>query len=284
MGGQSLTFDIDSWKVDRVWDRSELYQEKRVEREDILRTEHILVEFGGIKAVDDVSIKVVRGEILGIIGPNGAGKTSLLNVISGFYKPKHGRVYFKNRDITRLPPHDRVKLGISRTFQHSELFMGMTVIENIMVGLHPWIKAGVLSYSLWTPKAVKWEEWARERAEHVIDLLDLHEYRYHVVGSLPPGVQKRVDLARALVQNPEVVLMDEPMAGLTREEKEDLVRAIIEVHETRGTTFVLVEHDLEVVTDVCDRLVVMDFGKVIAEGKPSEVVNNPLVIRAYLGA
>ncbi len=284
MGGQSLTFDIDSWKVDRVWDRSELYQEKRIEREDLLRTEHILVEFGGIKAVDDVSIKVERGEILGIIGPNGAGKTSLLNVISGFYKPKHGKVYFKNKDITRLPPHERVKLGISRTFQHSELFMGMTVIENIMVGLHPWIKAGVFSYSLWTPNAVKWEEWAREKAEHVIDLLDLHEYRYHIVGSLPPGVQKRVDLARALVQNPEIVLMDEPMAGLTREEKEDLVRAIIEVHETRNTTFVLVEHDLEVVTDVCDRLIVMDFGKVIAEGSPSEVVNNPLVIRAYLGA
>ncbi|MEB3861793.1 MAG: ABC transporter ATP-binding protein [Desulfurococcales archaeon] len=284
MRGTRQLFDVESWKVDRVWDKGELYKKRPVKPETLVRTEHILVEFGGIRAVDDVSISVRRGEILGIIGPNGAGKTSLLNVISGFYKPKHGRVYYKGRDITRLPPHERVKLGISRTFQHSELFMGMNVIENIMVGLHPWARGNPLTYALWTPGVVEWEEWARERAEHVIDLLDLHEYRYHIVGSLPPGVQKRVDLARALAQEPEVVFMDEPMAGLTREEKEDLVRAIIEVYETRGVTFVLVEHDLEVVTDICDRLVVMDFGKVIAEGPPEEVVNNPLVVKAYLGS
>ncbi|MEB3774336.1 MAG: ABC transporter ATP-binding protein [Desulfurococcales archaeon] len=283
MGGTRLSYDIESWKVDRVWDKGDLYRKKEYERETLVRTEHILVEFGGIRAVDDVSIKVDRGEILGIIGPNGAGKTSLLNVISGFYKPKHGKVYYKGVDITRLPPHLRVKLGISRTFQHSELFMGMNVIENIMTGLHPWRKGNTLSYALWTPGVMKWEEWAREKAEHVIDLLDLHEYRYHIVGSLPPGVQKRVDLARALAQDPEVVFMDEPMAGLTREEKEDLVRAIIEVYETRGITFVLVEHDLEVVTDICDRIIVMDFGKVIAEGRPDEVVNHPLVVKAYLG-
>ena len=284
MGGSRQVLDVEKWKVDRIWDKSELYRGLMLEQEELVKTEHILVEFGGIRAVDDVSITVRRGEILGIIGPNGAGKTSLLNVISGFYKPKEGRVYFKGIDITGLPPHERVRLGISRTFQHSELFMGMSVIDNIMSGLHPWRRGSILEYALWTPRVSRWEEWARELAEHIIDLLDLHEYRYHIVGSLPPGVQKRVDLARALVQNPEIVFMDEPMAGLTREEKEDLVRAVIEVYETRGITFVLVEHDLEVVTDVCDRIIVMDFGKVIAEGSPSEVVNDPLVIKAYMGA
>ncbi|MEB3787397.1 MAG: ABC transporter ATP-binding protein [Desulfurococcales archaeon] len=284
MEGQHTLFNIESYKVDRVWDKGELYKRRIQAGEDILWTEDVVVEFGGIRALDGVSVKVRRGEILGIIGPNGAGKTSLLNVISGFYKPKRGRVYYKGRDITGLRPHERVKLGISRTFQHSELFTGMTVLENIMVGLHPWVKPSLLDYAFWTPRAVKWEEWARERAEHVIDLLDLHEYRGHVVGSLPPGIQKRVDLARALVQDPEIVFMDEPMAGLTREEKEDLVRAIIEVYETRDVTFVLVEHDLEVVVDICDRLVVMDFGRVIAEGRPDEVVSDPAVVKAYLGA
>lgn len=272
------------WMFDGIWDRSEHYQARPVgDGEPILEARNVTVKFGEIVAVNDVSVKVRRGEILAIIGPNGAGKTSLLNVISGFYKPLRGRIIFKGMDITGMPPHRRVKLGLSRTFQHSQLFMGMSVLDNIMVGLFPWRKAGTLSFSLWLPWARRWEEYAREKAEYLVDLLELHEYRYHLVGSLPPGLQKRVDLARALVQDPEVVLMDEPMAGLTREEKEDLARAIIEVHETQGTTFVLVEHDLEVVMDIADRVVVMDSGRVIAEGRPEEVARDERVIQAYVG-
>lgn len=272
------------WMFDGIWDKSEHYLRKPVsEEEPILVTKEVTVRFGEIVAVDDVSIEVRRGEILAIIGPNGAGKTSLLNVISGFYKPERGRVIFKGMDITKMPPHKRVKLGLSRTFQHSQLFLGMSVLDNIMVGLFPWRRSDTLSAALWLPWARKWEEYAREKAEYLVDLLELYEYRYHVVGSLSPGLQKRVDLARALVQDPEVVLMDEPMAGLTREEKEDLARAVIEVHETQGTTFVLVEHDLEVVMDVADRVIVMDSGKVIAEGRPEEVARDPRVIQAYVG-
>ncbi|MEB3806820.1 MAG: ABC transporter ATP-binding protein [Desulfurococcales archaeon] len=283
MGGRALELRLETPKVDHIWDKGEFYEKKEYEKETLVRTEDVVVKFGGIRAVDEVSISVERGEILGIIGPNGAGKTSLLNVISGFYKPSSGRVYFKDKDITNMPPHERVKLGISRTFQHSELFLSMTVVENIMTGLHPWMKGNTLTYALWTPGVQEWEEWAREKTEHVIDLLDLHMYRHHVVGSLPPGVQKRVDLARAMVQDPEVIFMDEPMAGLTREEKEDLVRAVLEIYETRGVTFVLVEHDLEVVMDICNRVVVMDFGKVIAEGKPEEVAKDPVVLHAFIG-
>ncbi len=272
------------WMFDGIWDRSERYLARPVsDGEPILEARNVTVKFGEIVAVNNVSVSVRRGEILAIIGPNGAGKTSLLNVISGFYKPLSGRIIFKGMDITRMPPHKRVKLGLSRTFQHSQLFMGMSVLDNIMVGLFPWRKAGVLSFSLWLPWARKWEEYAREKAEYLIDLLELHEYRYHIVGSLSPGLQKRVDLARALVQDPEVVLMDEPMAGLTREEKEDLARAIIEVHETHGTTFVLVEHDLEVVMDIANRVIVMDSGRVIAEGRPEEVARDERVIQAYVG-
>ncbi len=272
------------WMFDGIWDRSEHYA-KRPERSEkpILLAENITVKFGEIVAVDNVTVEVKQGELLAIIGPNGAGKTSLLNVISGFYKPVTGRVVFKGQDISKMPPHKRVELGLSRTFQHSQLFLGMTVLDNIIVGLFPWRRTSTLAAAFWLGNARKWEEWARESVEYVIDLLELHEYRYRIVGSLSPGLQKRVDLARALVQNPEVVLMDEPMAGLTREEKEDLARAIIEVHETRGTTFVMVEHDLEVVTDIADRIIVMDSGRVIAEGEPEEVVHNPRVIHAYVG-
>lgn len=272
------------WMFDGVWDRSGHYAERpKRSGKPVLLAENITVKFGEIVAVDNVTVGVRQGELLAIIGPNGAGKTSLLNVVSGFYKPVTGRVFFKGQDISKTPPHRRVELGLSRTFQHSQLFLGMTVLDNIIVGLFPWRRTNTLAAAFWLRKTREWEEWARESVEYVIDLLELHEYRYRVVGSLSPGLQKRVDLARALVQNPEVVLMDEPMAGLTREEKEDLARAVIEVHETRGTTFVMVEHDLEVVTDIADRIIVMDSGRVIAEGEPGEVVHNPRVIHAYVG-
>ncbi|KSW12641.1 ABC transporter ATP-binding protein [Pyrodictium occultum] len=261
-----------------------MYREKPQAGIDyILEVEDVRVEFGGVVAVDGAGFRLRPGEILAVIGPNGAGKTSLLNVVSGFYKPRKGRVVFEGRDITRLPPHARARLGLARTFQHSELFRHMTVVENIMAGLEPWRSYSIIDAAFWTPRAQRWEEWAREKAERVIDLLELHEYRDRVVEGLPPGVQKRVDLARALAQDPKVVLMDEPMAGLSREEKEDLARAIVEVNETRGISFVLVEHDLEVVMDLCDRVVVMDSGRVIAEGPPSKVANDPRVIEAYIG-
>jgi len=276
--------EVRNFDYQVLWRGSEEYQTRPLPALDhILRVESIVVRFGGVVAVDNVGFVVKPGEVLGIVGPNGAGKTTLLNVISGFYKPQKGRIIFKNRDITRLSPAERVKLGIARTFQHSELFTSMTVLENIMSGLEPWRKYSTPAAALWSHSVRKWEEWARARAEQVIDLLDLHPYRYHVVGSLPPGVQKRVDLARALAQEPELILMDEPMAGLSREEKEDIARAIVEVNETRGTSFVLVEHDLEVVMDLCDRVIVMDYGKVIADDLPYEVARNPRVIEAYMG-
>jgi len=249
----------------------------------ILRVERVSLNFGNISAVTNVSTEVRRGEILAIIGPNGAGKTCLLNCINGFYRPQIGRIFFHEKDLTRIKPHNIAKMGIARTFQNIELFTGMSTLDNLMAARHMLMKRGALSGGLFFGPARREEVKHRHRVEDVIDLLELEEIRKKIVGSLPYGQRKRVDLARALCMEPEVLLMDEPMAGMNVEEKEDMARFILDIHELKGTTIVLVEHDMGVVMDIVHRGVVLDFGVKIAEGTPEEIEKNPDVIRAYLG-
>jgi len=230
-----------------------------------------------------VSTEVNRGEILAIIGPNGAGKTCLLNCINGFYQPQAGRIFFHGKDLTHLKPHKIAKMGIARTFQNIELFTGLTTLDNLMAARHMLMKRGTLAGGLFFGPARREEIEHRHIVEDVIDLLELEEIRKKIVGSLPYGQRKRVDLARALCMEPQVLLMDEPMAGMNVEEKEDMARFILDIHELKGTTIVLVEHDMGVVMDIAQRGIVLDFGVKIAEGPPEEIEKNPDVIRAYLG-
>ncbi len=251
--------------------------------DEILRVDNVFLSFGGVNALFDVSLAVYRGEIFSIIGPNGAGKTSLLNSISGFYHPQRGNIYFEGKNITKLPSHKRAELGIARTFQNIELFKGMTVLDNLMLGAHIHMKSGVLSGGIYWGFAEKEELAFREKIEEIIDFLEIEHIRYAVTGQLSYGLQKRVELGRALAMDPKIILMDEPMAGMTIEEKEDMVRFIIDINEERDVTVVLIEHDMGVVMDISDRVAVLDFGKKIAEGKPEEVRKDPRVIRAYIG-
>ncbi len=239
--------------------------------------------FGGVRAVENVSIAVKRGAIASIIGPNGAGKTSLLNMISGFYKPDSGSIRFEGHDITRARPSDIAALGIARTFQNIALFSGMTVLDNIMLGRHVRMKAGVLSSIAYWGLAQKEEVAHRARAEELIDFLGLQDLRRQQTASLAYGLRKRVELARALALDQKVLLLDEPMGGMNQEEKEDMARYILDVNEQWGTTVILIEHDMAVVMDISDRVTVLDRGRKIAEGTPSEVQRNPEVMRAYLG-
>lgn len=225
----------------------------------------------------------MNGELLALIGPNGAGKTSLLNCISGFYHPQKGSISFEGRDISRLNPVQRFKLGISRTFQNIELFSGLSVLENLMSARHNMMNYGVISSGLWFGKARQEEIKHREVVEDIIDLLELEPIRKNVVGSLPYGLRKRVDLGRALASHPNLLLLDEPMAGMNTEEKEDMARFILDIKELWKTTMVIIEHDMGVVMDIAERVYVLDFGRMIAEGKPEEIKNDPLVISAYLG-
>jgi branched-chain amino acid transport system ATP-binding protein len=249
----------------------------------LLQVEEITVRFGALFALSAVSLEIQRGEILAVIGPNGAGKTTLLNVVSGFYHPSSGRIVFDGRDRTHLRPADVAALGIARTFQNVALFKGMTVLDNIMTGRNLHMRGSVLwDACRWGP-AQRQELSHREAAERIIDFLGIQAIRKTPAGRLPYGLQKRVELGRALAAEPKLLLLDEPMAGMNVEEKEDMCRFILDVNAEFGTTIALIEHDMGVVMDISDRIAVLDYGRKIAEGPPEQVRKDATVIDAYLG-
>lgn len=250
----------------------------------ILSVQDISLSFGGLQVLSGVGFDVTEGKILAIIGPNGAGKTSILNCIGGFYKPDAGRILFEDRDITTATPDRRAARGLARTFQNIALYRGMTVLDNIKLGAHAHLKTGLVSSLLYWGRAHAEEmELRREVEEDIIDFLEIEAIRKLPVASLAYGFQKRVELARALAMRPKVLLMDEPVAGMNAEETEDMARFILDIKEERGTTIVLIEHDMNMIMDISDQVVVINFGQKIAEGTPEEVQAHPEVIKAYLG-
>lgn len=252
-------------------------------QEPVLEAQSLGLRFGAVDALKDVSIAVAPGEIHAIIGPNGAGKSSLLNCLSGFYRPQAGKVSFGGRDITSLSPHRRAAVGIGRTFQGIQTYPSMTTRENILTGFHNQMKTGLFDALLYWGRTRPEEEAFTRRAEEIIEFLDLEELRDATVGDLSYGVRKRVDLGRAIALDPKILVMDEPMAGMSPEEKGDLARFILDIRDARKIPIVLVEHDMEVVMDISDTVTVIDFGRIIAVGSPAEVRADPKVVAAYLG-
>ncbi|MCJ7747737.1 MAG: ABC transporter ATP-binding protein [Desulfobacterales bacterium] len=257
---------------------------KETEAKVLLRAENISIAFGKLQALNGVNVEVKGGEILAIIGPNGAGKTCLLNVISGFYHAQQGDVYMEEKRITHSSSHKIAGLGLCRTFQNIALYTGLSVIDNIIAGRHPHIKYNFVTGMVYFPWANREEARQRAIAEDIIDFLELEHVRGSVVGMLAYGLRKRVELGRALALEPRILLLDEPMAGMNLDEKEDMARFIIDINEFLKIPIVLIEHDMGVVMDIADRIVVLDFGNKIAEGAPEEIKANPKVISAYLGA
>jgi branched-chain amino acid transport system ATP-binding protein len=252
--------------------------------EFLLSVEGLFLRFGGVNVLANVSTGVRKGEIFAIIGPNGAGKTCLLNCINRFYHPNKGKIVFDGRDITPLKAHQIAELGIARTFQNVELFKGMTVIDNVKLGRHVHLDTGILSAGYYFGKAQRTELALRKEIEEtIIDLLEIEHIRKKKVGTLPYGLQKRVELARALAMKPKVLLLDEPVTGMNLEETEDMARFILDIHDEWDVTIVLIEHDMGVVMDISDRVCVLDFGVKIAEGNPKEIRHDDRVIKAYLG-
>ena len=251
--------------------------------ETLLGVEHISLSFGGVKALTDISFNIREKEVFAIIGPNGAGKTSMLNVINGFYHPQQGEIHFKGLHRKQMRPHEAAVQGIARTFQNVALFKGMSTLNNIMAGRNLKMKTNLFWQALYYGPARTEEMINREYVEDIIDFLEIQAIRRTPVGKLPYGLQKRVELGRALAMAPELLLLDEPMAGMNIEEKQDMCRFILDINEQYGTTIVLIEHDMGVVMDLSERLIVLDYGRKIAEGTPDEIRVNQTVIDAYLG-
>jgi len=248
-----------------------------------LSVQRVSLSFGGNLALNAASFDVYHGEILAIIGPNGAGKTSLLNCINGFYRPDTGRITFEGSDITRLPAHQIAQRGVARTFQNIALYTGLSTLDNMMAARHIHMRSGMLQSLLYWGAAHREDIEHRRAVEELIDFLEIEPIRKAIVGALPYGLRKRVELGRALALEPRLLLLDEPMTGMNVEEKEDMARFILDVHEQRGTTVVLIEHDMGLVMDIAQRIIVLDFGSKIAEGPPEHIRNDAQVIRAYLG-